>query len=95
AMARELVTQKGVGERADELWKQIQRQQATVLEWSRSAIAELCTPAVVEEQTAEANRAPGSETPASADALIQMALESPRAGRKSRYDDGAQLSLAF
>ncbi len=29
AMARELVTQKGVGERADELWRQLQRQTAT------------------------------------------------------------------
>jgi hypothetical protein len=95
AMARELVTQKGVGERADELWKQIQRQQATVLECSRLPIAEPCTPTVVGHQPAEASRAPGSETPASADALIQMALESPRPGRKSRYDDGAQLSLAF
>jgi hypothetical protein len=66
-----------------------------VLECSRPAIAELCTRAVVEEQPAEANRAPGFETPASADALIQMALETPRPGRKSRYDDDAQLSLAF
>ena len=95
AMARELVTQKGVGERADELWKQIQRQQATVLECSRPATAEPCTPAIIEHQPAEACGVPGSETPASADALIQMALESPRPGRKSRYDDGTQLSLAF
>ena len=94
AMARELVTQKGVGGRADELWKQIQRQQATVLECSRSAIVEPSTPAVVEERPAEANGSPLSEHAVTADALIQMALESPRAGRKSRHDDG-QLSLAF
>ena len=30
AMARELVTQKGVGERADALWKQLQQQTATL-----------------------------------------------------------------
>jgi superfamily II DNA or RNA helicase len=95
AMARELVTQKGVGERADELWKQIQRQQATVVECSRPMIVEPSTPAVVEDRPSEANRSPLSETAATANALIEMALESPRSGRKSRYDDGAQLSLAF
>jgi len=94
AMARELVTQKGVGERADELWKQIQRQQATVLECSRPAILEPSTPAVVEDGPAEVNGSPLSEHAVTADALIQMALESPRTGRKSRHDDG-QLSLAF
>ena len=30
AMARELVTQKGIGESADAVWKQLQRQQAEV-----------------------------------------------------------------
>jgi hypothetical protein len=95
AMARELVTQKGVGERADELWKQIQRQQATLVECSRPVIVEPSTPAVVEDRPSEANRSPLSETAATANALIEMALESPRPGRKSRYDDGAQLSLAF
>ena len=94
AMARELVTQKGVGERADELWKQIQRQQATVLECSRPAAVEPSTPAVVEDRPAEANGSPLSEHAVTADALIQMGLESPRTGRKSRHDD-SQLSLAF
>jgi hypothetical protein len=95
AMARELVTQKGVGERADELWKQIQRQQATVLECSRPVIVEPSTPALVDGRPAEADRSPVSETAVTADAVIEMALESPRPGRKSRYDDDAQLSLAF
>jgi len=31
AMARELVTEKGIGENADAVWKQLQRQQAEVL----------------------------------------------------------------
>jgi hypothetical protein len=31
AMARELVTQKGVGERADNVWRQLQRQTATLV----------------------------------------------------------------
>jgi hypothetical protein len=30
-MARELVTQKGVGERADNVWRQLQRQSTTVV----------------------------------------------------------------
>jgi hypothetical protein len=30
AMARELVTEKGIGESADAVWKQLQRQQAEV-----------------------------------------------------------------
>jgi len=94
AMARELVTQKGVGERADELWKQIQRRQATVIDGSRPVVVEPSTPAVVEGRLAEANRSP-SESATTADALMEMALDSPRPGRKSRYDDDAQLSLAF
>src|SRR5215475_15613739 len=56
AMDREVVSEKGVGEKADELWKQIQRQQATVLECSRPAIAEPYTPAVVEHQPTEGSR---------------------------------------
>jgi len=32
AMARELVTEKGIGENADAVWKQLQRQQAEVFE---------------------------------------------------------------
>jgi hypothetical protein len=93
AMARELVTQKGVGQRADELWKQIQKQQATVIEGSRPVVVEPSTPAVVEGRPAEANPSP-SERAATADALMEIALDSPRPGRKSRYDD-AQLLLAF
>jgi hypothetical protein len=31
AMARELVTQKGVGDKADEIWRQLQQQHSAVL----------------------------------------------------------------
>ena len=40
AMARELVTQKGVGERADALWKDVQRQYMGLVETSRAVMAE-------------------------------------------------------
>jgi hypothetical protein len=40
AMAREVVTQKGVVEKADELWRQIQKQQMHVIESSRPAVVE-------------------------------------------------------
>ncbi len=38
AMARELVTQKGVGEKADDIWRQIQKQQSQVIEGARVAM---------------------------------------------------------
>lgn len=95
AMARELVTQKGVGERADELWRQIQKQQAKVVECSRPAIVETSVPASSENCSAEAVRSISSETATSSAALVEIAPETPRTGRKPRYDDDAQLSLAF
>jgi superfamily II DNA or RNA helicase len=87
AMARELVTQKGFGERADELWRQIQRQQAQVIECSLAAIVEAPVPAGSENGSAEASLSSSSES--------ATASAAPRPGRKPRFDDNAQLSLAF
>ena len=40
AMARELVTQKGVGEKADEIWRQLQQQHSPALTASAVAMVE-------------------------------------------------------
>jgi len=95
AMARELVTQKGVGERADELWRQIQKKQAQVIECGRPPIVEPAVFAPVPTRVAETDSPSSPEAASTEDALGQMAVEASRAGRKPRYDTDAQLSLGF
>jgi len=93
-MARELVTQKGVGERADALWKQLQRQTATI-----------ATPAEV----AESASAPAQDTalpdvaaallphcPAAPLAFAGFALPVKRIARRPLPEPNEnQLSLSF
>ena len=95
AMARELVTQKGVGERADELWRQIQKKQAQVIECGRPPIVEPAISAPIPTRVAETDLPSSPEAASTRDALVQMAMEPSRAGRKPRYDNDAQLSLGF
>jgi len=95
AMARELVTQKGVGEKADELWRQIQKQHSDMGDRCRAAAIDHLTPMpeviAVPEAESQGLLEPGS-TP---NALVDLVLTRPRATRRPRYDDDAQLSLAF
>ncbi len=93
AMARELVTQKGVGEKADACWREVQREHTRLLEVQRS-------PVVVSEEHAEhptsSEEPPGSPEPAGrVAALIELALPRTKAARRPRNDADAQLSLAF
>ncbi len=44
AMARELVTQKGVGEKADACWRELQKQHAQLVESQRPRPPEAATP---------------------------------------------------
>jgi hypothetical protein len=94
AMARELVTQKGVGEKADELWRQIQKQQMHVIESSRPAVVGTVLALPEGPQTSHTEQPPPEETPRPPSALVGLSEES-HGGRKPRYDAGAQLSLAF
>ena len=90
AMARELVTQKGVGERADQIWRELQRQHRPVLTAPPAAAVE------------EPMQAPVIEHPERPDqsgetlgALAQLGLPRPRPVRRPRYDNDAQLPLGF
>ena len=92
AMARELVTEKGVGEKADAVWKEIQQQHARVAPVSASHATEsteVAMPSTTEEIVFENRLAPLSS------GLVQLALPRPRATRKARQDNDTQLSLAF
>jgi hypothetical protein len=95
ALARELVTQKGVGERADELWRAIQRQQAQVNGCSRPAIVEASASMIGEGRAVQPTQTGSSEPAVTANAFVEMAVDGSRNGPKSRHDNDAQLSLAF
>jgi hypothetical protein len=95
AMARELVTQKGVGEKADELWRQIQKQQMHVIESGRPTVVESPLASSQQPQTLLTERPPSQETPHPPSPLVGVAEESSQGGRKPRFDGSAQLSLAF
>lgn len=92
AMARELVTQKGVGEKADAVWKEIQQQHARVAAESVVSTPDSAPP----EVAAAVEKSETAEIPATASSgLIQLALPRSRAGRKSAQTNDSQLSLAF
>ncbi len=92
AMARELVTQKGVGERADALWKQLQQQTATIVTPvevpAPPPTPEIALPAVVQGPLP-----PGPVPPLT---LADFALPVRRIPRRPMpQPDENQLSLAF
>ena len=96
AMARELVTEKGVGEKADALWREIQQQHTRLL--GTTNVVTIAQP----EPTQNGPRLPESEPPLcplqsepAPDALVQLVLSEQRAARRTRHDNDAQLSLAF
>ncbi|MCZ2154478.1 MAG: hypothetical protein LC114_11360 [Bryobacterales bacterium] len=92
AMARELVTQKGVGEKADAVWKEIQQQHAQVA--AASALPALQSAAPALPSTTDDAATDDSPAPMTS-GLIQLALPRSRVARKPRQDTDAQLSLAF
>jgi hypothetical protein len=94
AMARELVTQKGVGEKADACWREVQREHTRVLEAQRVSVVEepqdsVPTSGAVEEVAAAPQPLERTE------ALVELVLPRTRAVRKPRYDSDTQLSLSF
>jgi hypothetical protein len=101
-MARDLVTQKGVGERADAVWKELQRHSstvggpATVVEGLLPAETELEVVAPVE--TEEIWRLPMTNEmtpPSSFQNLAQFSAAVRKATRRPAYRNEDQLSLGF
>ena len=96
AMARELVTEKGVGQKADALWREIQQQHTRLL--GTPNVVAIAQP----EPTQNGPCLPGSDPPlcplqsvSAPGALVQLVLSEHRAARRPRHDNDAQLSLAF
>jgi SNF2 family DNA or RNA helicase len=96
AMARELVTEKGVGQKADALWREIQQQHTRLL--GTTNVVAIAQP----EPTQNGPCLPESDPPlrplqseSAPGALVQLVLSEQRAARRSRHDNDAQLSLAF
>jgi len=94
AMARELVTQKGVGEKADAYWREVQREHTRVLEAQRVSVVEQPQDSVpTSDAVGEVAAAP--QPPERTEALVELVLPRARAVRKPRYDSDTQLSLSF
>jgi hypothetical protein len=92
AMARELVTQKGVGERADLLWRELQRQTATLA-------TSVEVPQAVPLQDRAVAADPATALPprlTTVPMVADLALPVKRTTRRSLPNpDNNQLSLAF
>ena len=95
AMARELVTQKGVGERADALWKDVQRQHMSLVGTAKTVMIDQCAAKPVEVLPPAIATAYPSEPQSTEEALTELLSPPPRAVRKPHHDNDAQLSLAF
>lgn len=93
AMARELVTQKGVGDKADEIWRQLQQQHSPALAAPAVAMVEEAIPPPLTEQPEGSPYVFEPGPPVGA--LAQLGLPRPRRGRRPRSDNDAQLSLGF
>jgi hypothetical protein len=94
AMARELVTQKGVGEKADQVWRELQASRASAMAPAQAIVAEVAPIVTVEP-------APGLVLPelvAPAPSLFGLTpFSAPprRVSRRGSQQDESQLSLAF
>ena len=94
AMARELVTQKGVGEKADACWREVQKQHARLLESQQVRTAEQSPePAVADGVTDGVE--PAQQPLRKPEALVELAMARRPVARRPRYTDDAQLPLAF
>ena len=95
AMAGELVTQKGVGEKADACWREVQKQYARLLESQRIRTADQSPkPTVAVGVTDRRGPAPQPSLQ-KPEALVELATARRTVARLPRYTDDAQLPLAF
>ena len=76
AMARELVTQKGVGEKADACWREVQREHTRVLEAQRVPVVEQAQDSVPTADAEEVAAAP--QPPERTEALVELVLPRTR-----------------
>ena len=95
AMARELVTQKGVGEKSDALWKQIQQQHTRLLAATSVVAIEPPQQAVGEVELAESGPLHPLQPELAPAGLAQLVLSRAKVARRPRPGNDAQLSLAF
>jgi hypothetical protein len=96
AMARELVTEKGVGQKADALWREIQQQHTCLLATTNAV--EVAQPEPTQNGPLQPERDPPLcplQSESAPGALVQLVLSEQRAARRPRHDNDAQLSLAF
>jgi hypothetical protein len=93
-MARELVTQKGVGKVRCAL-KQIQQQHTRLLAATSVVATEPPQQAVGEVELAESGPLYPLQPELAPAGLAQLVLSRPRVARRPRPDNDAQLSLAF
>jgi hypothetical protein len=98
SMARDLVTQRGVGERADAIWKELQAQRPATLIEPVSAVeqAKAIEPAVSDPGPAELIVTSPEATPsATLQTLAQFGVATRRTPRRQVYQNEDQLSLGF
>lgn len=95
AMARELVTQKGVGEKSDALWKQIQQQHTRLLATTSVIAMEPPQQAVGGVDLAESGPLYPPQPELAPAGLAQLVLSRAKVARRPRPGNDAQLSLAF
>jgi hypothetical protein len=95
AMARELVTQKGIGEKADEVWRRLQVERVRSLGQDTPAAVEPERPLVIDPE--EEVSAPAIEIPPAAVApgLLQFGMVTRASARRPTFADENQLSLGF
>jgi len=103
SMARDLVTQRGVGERADAIWKELQAQRPTTFTEPVPVVEQA---AAVESDLAVFDPAPMEPTPISTlmaeaaaiagpQTLAQFGVALRRTTRRTAFRNEDQLSLGF
>ena len=95
AMARELVTQKGIGEKADEVWRRLQVERVRSLDQGTPAAVEPERRLVIDPE--EEVSAPAIEIPPAvvAPGLLQFGMVTRPSARRPASADENQLSLGF
>jgi superfamily II DNA or RNA helicase len=94
AMARELVTQKGVGEKADQVWRELQASRAAAMAPAPAIGAEVAPIMTVEPAPGLVLPEPVAPAP-SLFGLTPFSTPPRRVSRRGSYQDESQLSLAF
>jgi hypothetical protein len=95
AMARELVTQKGVGERADDVWRRIQAERTRTLGPEVSAVLNPECELIVSSEDGLVVPSIEIGPPVAAPSLAQLSMAPRRSRRRPAYSDENQLSLGL